>query len=96
MDFCYYNELVASSSVSQGEYLVIAKLTAILRIANALDRSHRQKFKDITVTLRDDQLVIGVESQDDLTLEKGTLAEKAGFFEEVFNIHPVIKQRKKM
>ena len=96
MDFCYYNELVASSSVSQEEYLVIAKLTAILRIANALDRSHRQKFKDITVTLRDDQLVIGVESQDDLTLEKGTLAEKAGFFEEVFNIHPVIKQRKKM
>ena len=27
-------------------YLTIAKLTAILRVANGLDRSHKQKFKD--------------------------------------------------
>ena len=96
LDFCYYDELASNSSVSREEYLVIAKLTAILRLANALDRSHRQKFKNAVITLRDEKLVIAVESQEDLTLEKGTLAEKADFFEEVFNIHPVVKQRKKM
>lgn len=96
LDFCYYDDLAQNSSISQEEYLVIAKLTAILRVANALDRSHKQKFKDVTITLREDKLIIGVNSQEDLTLEKGTMAEKADFFEEVFNVHPVIKQKKKM
>lgn len=96
LEFCYYDELAANSSVSREEYLVIAKLTAILRLANALDRSHKQKFKNAVITLREEKLVISVESQEDLTLEKGTLAEKADFFEEVFNVHPVVKQRKKM
>lgn len=96
LEFGYYDELEASSHVSREEYLVIAKLTAILRVANALDRSHKQKCRDFTVTLRDDTLVIGVTTQEDLTLEKGTLEEKVAFFEEVFNVHPVIKQKKKM
>lgn len=96
LEFCYYDELATFSSVSREEYLIIAKLTAILRMANALDRSHKQKFKDVNITLREDTLVIAVNSQDDLTLEKGTLAEKTEFFEEVFNVHPVIKQKKKM
>ena len=33
---------------------------------------------------------------EDLTLEIGTLEEKADFFEEVFNVHPVLKQRRKL
>ncbi len=95
-DFSYYRELAADTSVTREDYLVIAKLTAILRVANALDRSHKQKVKDPTVTLKGDTLVISVNSQDDLTLEKGTLEEKAEFFEEVFNVHPVLKQRRKL
>ena len=75
---------------------MIAKLTAILRLANALDRSHRQKVKGAVVTLKEDTLVISVTSQEDLTLEIGTLEEKADFFEEVFNVHPVLKQRRKL
>lgn len=96
LEFSYYDELTSFSSVSREEYLIIAKLTAMLRLANALDRSHKQKFKEVTITMREDTLIIGVNSQEDLTLEKGTLEEKTEFFEEVFNIHPVIKQKKKM
>ena len=96
LEFCYYDELATFSIVSREDYLVIAKLTAILRVANALDRSHKQKFKDVNISLREDNLIIAVNSQEDLTLEKGTLAEKTEFFEEVFNVHPVIKQKKKM
>ena len=96
LDFSYYRELALGTSVSREEYLVIAKLTAILRLANALDRSHRQKVKGAVVTLKEDTLVISVTSQEDLTLEIGTLEEKADFFEEVFNVHPVLKQRRKL
>ena len=48
------------------------------------------------MTLREDTLAIVVNTQEDLTLEKGTLEEKVEFFEEVFNVHPVIKQKKKI
>lgn len=96
MDFSYYDKLALGSSISRKEYLVIAKLTAMVRVANALDRSHKQKFKNASIALRDGELIISVNSQEDLTLEKGTLEEKSEFFEEVFNVHPIIRQKKKM
>ncbi|MDE6608680.1 MAG: HD domain-containing protein, partial [Lachnospiraceae bacterium] len=78
------------------DYLTIAKLTAILRVANALDRSHKQKFKDIKTALKDNRLVMTVASDADITLEKGLFKERADFFEEVFSVKPVIKQRKSL
>lgn len=76
------------------DYLTVAKLTAILRVANGLDRSHKQKFQDVKATLRDGDLVITVDTNEDITLEKGLFKERAEFFEEVFSIRPVIKQKK--
>ena len=76
------------------DYLVIAKLTAILRIANGLDRTHKQKFKDIKVSVEDKNLVISIDSRADVTLEKGLFKNRAGFFEEVFGLKPVINLRK--
>ena len=75
-------------------YLKIAKLTAILKLANGLDRSHKQKFKDIKISLRDHELIITVNTNEDITLEKGMLGDRADFFEEVFSVRPVIKQRR--
>ena len=74
--------------------ILIAKLTAILRVANGLDRSHKQKFRDFRTTLKEDQLIITVNTAEDITLERGLFEAKASFFEEVFSLHPVIKQKK--
>ena len=93
-DFRYYNEAGPTAELTREEYLVVAKLTAILRVANALDRSHRQKCRDAVVTLKDDQLVISVTTAEDLSLEQITLEERADFFEETYNIHPVLKVRR--
>ena len=71
-----------------------AKLTAILRLANALDRSHRQKFKSVKASLRDSDLIVTVESAEDMTLEMTSFATKTAFFEEVYSIRPVLKQKK--
>lgn len=94
--FAYYEELSRRSSVSREEFLIIAKLTALLRSANALDRSHRQKIREIGVTVKENALLIFVTSNEDLTLEKGTLESEDALFEEVFNLRPVLKQRKKL
>lgn len=80
--------------LSYEDYLVVAKLTAILRVANSLDRTHKQKFKDVKVTVKDRELIINIDTRDDITLEKGLFTNRAQFFEEVFGIKPVIKQKK--
>ena len=72
----------------------MAKKTAIM--VNALDRTHQQKCKNVTVTLREHELKLTVASQADLSLEIGTFQEKAEFFEEIFHVHPVFKQRKQI
>lgn len=94
--FVYYDEMRSDGGLSRSQYLIVAKLAAILRIANALDRTHLQKCKNAVVTLKDRELKITVASQEDLSLEAATFRDKAEFFEEVFNVHPVFKQKKQI
>ncbi len=94
--FIYYDELTAPTILNWDQYMVVAKLTAILRISNALDRTHKQKCKNVTVTVREHELRVTAQSQDDLSLERGSFYDKADFFEEVFNVRPVFKQKKLM
>jgi len=44
--------------------------------------------------LKDDQLIITVDTNEDITLEKGLFDARAGFFQEVYNVRPVIKQKR--
>ena len=73
--------------------MVVAKLAAILKVSNAMDRSHKQKFKNVRASLRGKQLVITIESMDDIVLEKGLFAAKSGDFERIFSVKPVIKEK---
>ena len=43
--------------------------------------------------MKDEKLIITVDASQDITLEKGLLARRAHFFEEVFSVQPVIRQR---
>ncbi|HBA69998.1 MAG TPA: exopolyphosphatase, partial [Lachnospiraceae bacterium] len=92
-EFEYYDVLKATT-LDRESYLKIAKLTAILRVANGLDRSHKQKFKDVKTVLKDDILTITVETNEDITLERGMFSHRADFFEEVYSVKPVIKQKR--
>lgn len=93
LDFTY-EDMMEQPGMTAEEYLLVTKLTAILRIANACDRSHKQKFSQVRFQLKEQELVIAVETQADITLEKGLFPPKADFFEEVFHIRPVIRQKK--
>ena len=83
-----------SDVLGMKEYVISAKLAAILRVANALDQSHKQKFTNIKFTLKDKQLIIHLETFDDISLEKRLFEEKTAFFEEIFSIKPIIKSKK--
>ena len=95
--FEYYNDHSERyAKIDHDAYLIIAKLTAILRVANGLDRTHRQKFRDVHVTLKENEneLVINVDTMNDITVEQGLFGNRAGFFEEIFGIRPVIRQKR--
>lgn len=94
MEFDYEMERAEGGSMEQEEFLTIAKLTAILQISNALDRSHKQKCKDVKASLKEDQLILSVDTVEDITLEKGLFSRRADFFEEVYSVRPVIRQKR--
>ena len=94
-DVMDFEELASGSLLERAEYMTIMKLTAILRLANALDRSHKQKIKDIRVTVKDDHTMqILADTAEDLTLEQVLFQEKSELFEEVYSIRPILKARK--
>ena len=83
-----------SGDFTKPEYMTILKLIAILRVANAMDRSHKQRLKKIKMSVRDNMLIISLEAEGSISLEKGMFFDKAEFFESVFAIRPVIKEKK--
>lgn len=76
--------------------ILIAKLTAILRLANSMDRSHRGKLVDCRMAVKENKLVIITGYQGDLSLERASFEQKADFFEEIFGIRPVLKQKRRV
>ncbi len=96
MDFEYYGEMARRMNIDQDAYVTVAKLTAILKLANGLDRSHKQKFKKVKAVLKESELILNVDTAVDITLEKSLIGPKADFFEEVYSIKPVIKQKKRV
>lgn len=92
--FAYYDTLGKAVSLDISSYLRIAKLTAIMRLAEGLDLSHKGKFDSLKITNDDNNMVLTVETNADMTLELGLFGRNSMFFEEVFNIKPVIRQKK--
>ena len=95
-NFVYYGQAQdRPQGLDKESYLIVAKLTAILRLANSLDRSHKQKMKGVKATLQDNELILKIDTQEDITLERGFFQTNTEFFKEVYSITPVIRQKKK-
>ena len=92
MDMPSYDEFEGKLSADQ--YLVVMKLAAILRVGNALDRSHKQKFENMKLALKDSTLTITTDYPEDIMLETSILESRTRFFEEVYGIRLQVKQKK--
>ncbi|HEX2986053.1 MAG TPA: phosphatase [Caproiciproducens sp.] len=68
--------------------LIVSKLVAIFRLANALDKSQKQKLGEIKVRLENDRLLIAADCKDNVYLEKWAFEQCAPFFKEVFGYKP--------
>lgn len=96
VEFGSYEQVSRETGADLADYQLIAKLTAIHRVANTLDRSHYQKIKDLRPTLKDGKLILTLDTDRDFALEKGLLKSKVEFFEEIFGIQIRLRRKKQM
>ena len=71
---------------------LVAKIAALVRLADAMDRSYQQKIKFCKVSIKDGTMLIEAKSKVDLTLEEWTFAGKATFFEEVYGLKAILER----
>lgn len=74
------------ATLSQGERLVVSKLAALLRVADALDQNHMQQVRETTFQRERGRLVIQVRGVEDLTLERLALRQKGEMFEDIYGM----------
>ena len=63
----------------------VTRLSALLRIADALDRQHVQNVDEIRATVDAEDVTIHVRGRGDLMLEQWAVTKKSGLFEKTFN-----------
>ena len=92
----YYlpSQTKAQVSLMTADYMKVAKLASILRLADVLDKSHRQKISDMKFSFKDYVLTMTVDTLNDITLEAGVFKTKTELFRKVFGVKPVLKQKR--
>jgi exopolyphosphatase/guanosine-5'-triphosphate,3'-diphosphate pyrophosphatase len=70
--------------------VVVSKLSALLRLADALDNEHAGKVTDLTIEYDRPRLVLKLRGQGDLLLEKWALVKRTPLFEEVYGVKVAI------
>lgn len=76
--------------LSEPDKLTVSKLAAILKLAESLDVSHRQKILDVKVTMQRGDMLFHLENSEDTLLEEWHFKSNSSFFEEVIGYKPVI------
>lgn len=64
----------------------VVKLSAILRLADALDREHLQRVSTVNADVEKNVLELSVTGRGDLLLERWALQRKAQLFEKTFDV----------
>lgn len=77
-----------SAALTSGEQIVVSKLSAIFRLANAMDKSHLEKLKNVKMSLDEDRVVIKAQSSSNTLLERWDFEYAARFFKDVFGLSP--------
>ena len=85
-----------ASEMSHMSYVRMLKMAAILRLANGMDRSHLQRIQNVRVTVKDAELKIVANTIYDITLEQGMMETRANFFEQIYGLRPVLRQKRRV
>jgi len=71
--------------------LTVAKLAAILRLADALDHEHASTVETVEVDYKRPRVIFRLKGKGDMLLEKWAVAAKRDLFESVFDANVVVE-----
>ncbi len=80
------------ASLPQEKRLIVSKLAAILRVADALDQNHMQQIGDVAFLRERGRLVILVRGVQDLTLERLAVRQKGELFEDIYGMNVELRR----
>ncbi len=79
-------------NLNNGDKEIVNKLASVLRIADAMDRSHLETIHDFRVSIKDNELIIKVNApESDLFFEIEGVSKKGDMFTWVFDKKVVLK-----
>lgn len=79
------------ASLTREERVLVRQLAAILRVADALDRSRTQRVREIVCDLDDRHFTISVPRVTDLSIEQLAIKQKGPLFEEIFGMQVILR-----
>ena len=79
------------AALGRHDRLIVNKLAAILRVANALDAEHLQKVCNLRLVRSDPAWVLEVEGSGDLTMEQLAATARADMFSETFGRAVIVR-----
>lgn len=74
------------SNLPRERRIIVNKLAALLRVADALDNSRTQQVRELDCRIDNDGLVISVDGAMDLTFENRSLAEKGDMLQDIYGL----------
>jgi len=82
----------AFMALSDKDRARVTRLAAIVRIADGLDREHRQSVHDVRARLNDGTLTLELQGTGDMLLEGWAVQRKAALFEKQFGVKLRIRE----
>ncbi len=86
--------LQSSNELGPEDHLKAVKLLSILRLADAMDKGHRQKLSLEEIKLDGEKLTLFASANQDATLEKWIFEHKAELFFEIFGVKARLKVKR--
>ncbi len=80
------------SRLDRGNRVAVAKLAAILRIANAMDEGRSQKINQFNCQVVADRVQISVNDSVDISLEQLAVGEAKKLFEDIYGVRVFLHQ----
>jgi exopolyphosphatase/guanosine-5'-triphosphate,3'-diphosphate pyrophosphatase len=80
------------AALSTDDRIRVSKLAALLRVADALERTHVQRVEHMEIRREADKLRIRLPGLADAAVERLAMDSKADLFEQVFGLHVIIDE----
>jgi exopolyphosphatase/guanosine-5'-triphosphate,3'-diphosphate pyrophosphatase len=77
-------------ALQREDRILVLKMASILRVADALDRGHSQRIKNVRVERRSEVVALHTGGNLDLSSERIGLEEKADMFQDVFGYKVIL------